>query len=46
VVVTWPTAFLVLLDAVMAVLVVYLARLFVSEDFIGFGYCDKFLLGG
>lgn len=41
----WTAAFSVLLDAVVAVLVVDLACLFVDEDFVGVGYGDK-LLGG
>ena len=37
----WTTAFFVLLDAIVAVLVVNLAHLFLAEDLVGFGYLDK-----
>lgn len=37
---------LVLLQAVVAVLVVDLARLGVAEGLVGFGYLDKLVLGG
>jgi hypothetical protein len=36
-------ALLVLLDAIVAVLVVYLAGLLLAEDFVGFGYFDELL---
>ena len=39
-------ATLVLFYAVVAVLVVYPACFFVDEDFVGFGYCDEFVMGG
>jgi hypothetical protein len=41
----WAAAFPVLLDAVVAVLVVDLASLFVDKDLVGVGYRDE-LLGG
>ena len=36
---------LVLLDAVVAILVVYAASFFVDEDFIGFRYCNELVVG-
>jgi biotin transporter BioY len=36
---------LVLLDAIVAVLVVYAAGFFIDEDFVGFGYCYEFVVG-
>ena len=43
---TAATAALVLLDAVVAVLVVYAAGFFVDEDFVGFSYCDELVVSG
>jgi hypothetical protein len=40
-----PAALLVLLEALVAVLVVDLARLGRREGFVGFGYLDEFGLG-
>ena len=36
---------LVLLNALVSILIVNSAGLFVDEDFVGFGYCDEFIVG-
>lgn len=40
-----PTALLVVLEALVAVLVVDAAGLFVGEGVVGFRYCDEFVVG-
>jgi hypothetical protein len=42
---TAAAAALVLLDAVVAVLIVYAASFFVDEDLISFRYCNELVVG-
>lgn len=43
-VLAWPATLLMLLNAIMAVLIVDLARFLVAEDLVGFSYLNKFLV--